>query len=97
MLLYYKTKDGKYVDQYNIASAFNIVYGKSRIGNESEYLKFLWDLLHSTLTFEPDPTIEKFIKAGHKIYAIRLYRDEHDCTLREAKEIIDKMEQEMQI
>ncbi|MCM1215383.1 MAG: hypothetical protein NC548_12795 [Lachnospiraceae bacterium] len=97
MALYYKTKDGKYVDEYDVASAFNIVHGKSKIGNESEYLKFLWELLHSTLTFEPEPTIEKFIKAGRKIYAVKLYRDEHNCTVKEAKEIIDKMEQEMQI
>jgi ribosomal protein L7/L12 len=40
--------------------------------------------------------MEDYIKQGQKIAAIKLYRQKHDCTLREAKEYCDTIQKDLQ-
>ena len=41
--------------------------------------------------------MEDYIKQGQKIAAIKLYRQKHDCTLREAKEYCDSIQKDLRI
>jgi len=41
--------------------------------------------------------MEDYVKQGQKINAIKLYRKNHDCTLREAKEYADSIQKDLQI
>ena len=41
--------------------------------------------------------MEDYVKQGQKINAIKLYRKNHDCTLREAKEYADSIQKDLRI
>ena len=41
--------------------------------------------------------MEDYVKQGQKINAIKLYRKNHDCTLREAKEYADSIQKDLKI
>ena len=41
--------------------------------------------------------MEDYVKQGQKISAIKLYRKNHDCTLREAKEYADSIQKDLKI
>ena len=41
--------------------------------------------------------MEDYVKQGQKIAAIKLYRKNHDCTLREAKEYADSIQKDLRI
>jgi len=61
---------------------------RNRIKNgelPNDYLSDLRDLM------------EDYVKQGQKINAIKLYRKNHDCTLREAKEYADSIQKDLQI
>lgn len=43
---------------------------------------------------DEDPTdedIRRVFEAGHKIYAIKLYRTKYDCGLKDAKEAVERL------
>ena len=40
-------------------------------------------------------SIDDFLKRGEKISAIKEYRTKHDCGLREAKDVVDKRQEEL--
>ena len=41
--------------------------------------------------------MEDYVKQGQKINAIKLYRKNHDCTLREAKEYADSIQKDLRL
>ncbi len=52
------------------------------------------DIRSRFLINEDEPTdddIKRVLDAGHKIYAIKLYRTKHGCGLKEAKEAVERI------
>lgn len=95
MSLYYKLANGKWVPEYALDEAFLISEGKTRFGNESEFLDWLGSLLNTTLLevkAGTDPTLfNEAIASENKILAIKLYREQNNCRLAEAKVIVESM------
>lgn len=90
-IVYYKNRDGKLLNSHDVERAFWVVTGNYRWQDEVGYLKFLYDLLGKTIVAVANPSVEGFIAKGESFAAIRLYRDQHGCSLTEAKQAVDDM------
>lgn len=84
--LFYENDSGEIFTDYDIKKAFSIIYGISYKDNECKYLRFLDDLLHSSITFIPNITVEYLAKKGKRIHAASLYSEIHGCSIKEADE-----------
>lgn len=93
MSLYYKLANGNWVHEHALDEAFLISEGKTHFGNEIAFLDWLDSLLNITLLevkADTDPTLfEEAIASENKLLAIKLYRYQHNCTLSEAKDVVE--------
>ena len=96
--------NGIYYDEYEIARAYFLVTGDNvwidEFGTTTK--KFdIWvhDLIGLSIkkivNFEDVP-YEDFMNAGQKIMAVKAYRERNNCSLREAKDAIDKIQEELE-
>jgi hypothetical protein len=95
--------NGKYYQRYELENAYFLVTGRSLYDGDQpgDFRMFdIWvhDLKGISLKAivnVNDVSYEDFLRANQKILAVRIYRDRNNCTLREAKDAIDKMQEEM--
>lgn len=91
--LYYKLCNGDWVTDYAIETAFLITQGKPRQGNESQFLDWLESNLNKTIVQVSNSTnhdiFDYAIAKGNKLMAMTLYRDQNNCTLAEAKDVVE--------
>ena len=93
-MLYYQLRNGNIVDEFALHKAFEIATGEVFHYSSTAYSKWLYSLLGNSIVKvmrETEIDMMQFIKGNYIIGAVRLYREMHGCTLREAKEAIDKM------
>ena len=96
--------DGKYYKEHELATAYFLATGDDVWVNEmgDATKKFdIWvhDLIGLSLkriVNASEVSYEDFLRANQKILAVQVYRERNNCTLREAKEAIDKMQEEME-
>ena len=99
-MLYYQLRNGNIVSKYDIERAFEICTGETFHYDSVAYSRWLFSLLGNSIVKamkETEVDMVQFLKGNNIIAAIRLYRDTHECTLREAKEAVDKIRAEMKI
>lgn len=92
-------KNGKYYLPHDFRTAYYLSTGKDSFDHEDEYNKWLKDKLGVSIDKiidVKDVTYEELLEANQKIMAVRLYRERNNCTLREAKDSIDSMEENME-
>lgn len=97
-MLYYVCRNGKIVDEYDVHKAFEICTGEEYHYDSVTYSKWLHSLLGKSITKvmrETEVDIEMFLRGNNTIAAVRIYRDTHGCTLREAKEAVDTIKTNM--
>ena len=97
-MLYYVCRNGKIVDEYDIHKAFEICTGEEYHYDSVTYSKWLHSLLGKSITKvmrETEVDIELFVRGNNTIAAVRLYRNTHNCGLREAKDAIDAIKAKM--
>ena len=95
MKLYYKKVDGNWITQYEIETAFYLSTGISRFSNEKKFLCWLYPLLGKTIVCvkrEDDPELlTELLKSKQKYSAIKVYKTINHCTLKEARDAIERM------
>lgn len=91
---FYKLADGTITREFNLSQAFLITTGIRSFAEPAFYSKFLKGLQNSGYVVEYKPTIEELVANHQFAYALALYRDQHNCTLSEAKIAIDKMREQ---
>ena len=95
MKLYYKKSDGNWITQYEIETAFYLSSGISRFSNEKKFLCWLYPLLGKTIICakrEDDPElVTELLKSEQKYSAIKVYKNASHCTLKEARDAIERM------
>lgn len=99
-MLYYQLSNGKIVDEYDVHRAFEVCTGETYDYFSNAYSKWLYSLLGNSIIKamrETEVDIMQFLKGNNIIAAVRLYRETHGCSLREAKEAVDKIRAEMKI
>lgn len=91
-IIWYKMKNGKIINSRDIANAFFIISGKYRWESEGKYIRFLNSLYGKSIDcIWNNPTVKEILNLGFKIDAIRLYREQNNSTLAEAKEAVEAM------
>lgn len=93
-MLYYTLRNGNIVAEYEVHKAFEICTGETYHYDSIAYSKWLYAMLGKSIIkamTETEVDIEQFLKGNNVVAAVRLYRDIHGCTLREAKDAIDSM------
>ena len=95
MKLYYKKSDGNWITQYEIETAFYLSAGISRFSNEKKFLHWLYPLLGKAIVCvkrSDDPElVTELLKSKQKYSAITVYKTINHCTLKEARDAIEKM------
>ena len=95
MNLYYKLANGNWVDRYDIERAFYISTGAKYTTGSKEFVRWLFSLLgESVLAVKraDDPKLfAELLKSGQKVMAMKVYKDIHNCTLKEARDTIERM------
>ena len=95
MNLYYKLANGIWVDRYEIEMAFYISTGAKYTTGGKEFVCWLFPLLGKSILAvkkADDPElIAELLKSRQKIRAMNVYKDIHNCTLKEAREAIERM------
>ena len=97
-MLYYQLRNGNIVSEYDVHKAFEIYTGETYYYSSNAYSKWLYSLLGKSIIkamHETDIDIAQFLKGNNIVAAVRLYRDTHVCTLREAKEAVDAIKANM--
>ena len=93
-MLYYQLRNGNIVHEYEVHKAFEICTGETYHYDSKAYSKWLYSMLGNSITKamrETEVNIAQFLKGNNVVAAVRLYRDQHNCTLREAKDAIDEI------
>ena len=93
-MLYYQLRNGNIASEYEVHKAFEICTGEAYHYDSKAYSKWLYSMLGKSIIKamnETEINIEQFIKANNIVAAVRLYRNQHNCTLREAKDAVDAM------
>jgi hypothetical protein len=94
--------NGKYYQRHELANAFFFVTGRTLYDDPGhDKLLDLWINELISVSIEKivnadDVPYEAFLEANQKILAVRVYRERNNCTLKEAKDAIDKMQEEME-
>lgn len=94
-------KNGKYYQPHEFRTAYYLSTGKDpyALDNEEDYDKWLKEkqgISIDKVVDVKDVTYEELLEGGQKIMAVRLYRERNNCTLREAKDSIDSIEENME-
>ena len=95
MKLYYKKADGTWITQYEIETAFYLNTGIHRFSNEKKFLRWLYPLLGKIIICakrEDDPElVTELLKSKQKYSARKGYKTINHCTLKEARDAIERM------
>lgn len=81
--------------RYFRSNTTQIVYREQEIENACHILNVdIQDVLKDFT--EIHPSVIDFLKDGRKIHAVMLYRDIHGCHLSDAKEMVERIEKDME-
>ena len=90
--MYYLLTTERIITENDLRLAYEICCGNTSNRNPEHYEKWI----HTTLGIvrsipKNEIDVEQLAKGGCKVEAVKMYRAKNCCTLREAKEAIDKM------
>lgn len=86
-VLYYKTSDGRVIENCDVENAYYIATGKRRCNDEIGYSKFLYRTLGKSIVGVVNPKDDEVMKDGF-IKAVKKYREDHGCSLTEAHQAV---------
>lgn len=99
--MYYQLNNGHIITAHDMHIAYEITTGEPVDTDSTESVQKYDAWLKSNGNIKRvihDPnnlSIEDFIAGGCILEAVRRYREEHDCTLREARDAVNKMRENM--
>lgn len=89
-MVYYLCYNEDIITSYDLEKAFFIVTGKDPEKFEKDFWKFREKCFGKSIKCTIKPTIEYFCKNGYRIQAVKFYKELNNCSLKEAKDFIDK-------
>lgn len=90
--MYYVLLTGRIVTEYDMRKAYEICNGSAPDVHPGHYEKWMRSIIGVMRSIPKDEaTVEQLARGNCKVEAIRKYKAIHGCTLREAKEAVDKM------
>ena len=101
----YLGTNGRYYKEHELATAFFLATGREIYDEDKPGVGikmfdiWVYDLMGLSIKKIVDMnyvSYEELLAANQKILAVQIYRERNNCTLREAKEAIDKIDEEME-
>lgn len=92
--LYFATKDNDIVFSADVIKAYYLKTGIKIDRDDVDRIRFVVASMAGIERELKRPSPVFLVKHGYVAAAVRVYRDIHECSLREAKDIIDKMVEE---
>lgn len=92
--MYYRLRTGKIVGDTYVSIAFEITRGKSAFDDYDAFLEWK-GLLGLTPIDEEKADIRDLISSGATFAAIRIYKDRHNCSVRDATDAVYKIKNEI--
>lgn len=93
--IYFATIDGGLIDNYDVVKMAKVVHGKDFLASDFESVRGYAKTCKG-IKKEINPSIKYLLEHNKKVKAIQIYRRKHEgMGLREAKEIVDKMEENL--
>lgn len=94
--IYFGTVDGGLVDHYDIIKMARIVSGKNIAINDFDAIREYAKTCKGIKKEVKKPSVKYLLERGEKVKAIQIYYRQHEgMGLKEAKDIIDKMEENL--
>ena len=88
-MVYYLTYTGDIITSYDLEKAFFIVTGKDPEKNKKDFWKFRESCFGKSIKETVQASIEVFCRNGHRVQAIKFYKELNNCSFIEAKKFID--------
>ena len=92
--MYYLLTTGRIITERDLHTAYEICNGSVpgvHPGHYEKWIHEIYGIVRSIPKEEMD--VEQLLEGGCYAEAVKMYRDDNKCTLREAKEAIDKMKE----
>lgn len=94
--MYFELATGRIVPESQIKLAYEICTGQKADVNFPHFvdwvnLNCMWNHIFN----ESEITVKQLIKGDAFVEAVKLYRDQHKCTLAEAREVCEQIRKEM--
>lgn len=89
--IFYFGTNGRVYDEQDVERAFYIATGMYKDEHKLEYYEFLKSILGVSIGAVKTASVEELVEHGCNVKAIKLYREENGCSLREAKSAVEKM------
>ena len=90
--MYYILVTGRIVTEHDLRKSYEICTGKLPDFNPEHFKEWAQSTMGIVRSVPKDEvTVKQLVRGNCKVEAIRKYKAMHGCTLREAKEAIDKM------
>ena len=94
--IYFATKDGGIIDQYDLAKAALIVAGKKIDCEDLDAVRRFALACAGVVREVENPSVKYLVANGFKVKAVSLWRDKHPgSTLKEAYIAVNRMEKTM--
>jgi hypothetical protein len=95
-MLYFARTDDDIAFSNDVAQAHYLIIGKKIDPTNNEEIRRLACHMDGLKGELDNPSVEYLVKHGHVVSAVRLYRELHDCTLREAHDAVQKIVESLQ-
>ena len=93
--LYFATKDNGVAFKADIIKAYYLKTGIKIDYDDVDRVRLAAAAMAGIERELKRPSPVFLVKHGHTLAAVRVYRDIHECTLREAKDAIDKIAEQL--
>jgi hypothetical protein len=92
--MYYLLTSGRIVTESDLHTAYEICNGSVPGVHPGHYEKWVHEIYGIVRSIPKDEiSVEQLLDGRCYVEAVKMYRDNHQCTLREAKDAVDKMKE----
>ena len=88
-MVFYRTYKNTFITSKDLEDAFYITTGHEYFDYPKEFWKFRENCFGKSIKETVQQSIEVFCRNGHRIQAIKFYKESNNCSFVEAKKFID--------
>ena len=92
-MIFYKTADNRLIDEDKLRDAYFYLFGECASYNDLNHFS---STCKGITGFVENPSPKYMLLHGEYFNAIKVYRDENECSINEAKQYIDQLKDELE-
>lgn len=94
-MIFYQISDKTWKGEKELRQAYDICIGYIGVSFENFVENIKNNPAFNVRIFDHEPTVIEYLKMGRTIDAVYRYRELHKCDLRTAKDMVDKIREDM--